>query len=96
MRKVNTQSLSEILHQVLKEQNLDEKLNEQRLLDAWPALLGIGVSQYTTKLYIRNKVLNVHLSSAVLRAELMMSREKLVQALNKHVGEVVILDIMFR
>ncbi|MCL1943736.1 MAG: DUF721 domain-containing protein [Candidatus Azobacteroides sp.] len=96
MKKTNTQSLGDVLRQVLKEQNLSEKLNEQRLIDAWRPVLGVGVAQYTTRLYIKNKVLNVQISSAVLRAELMMSRGKLMQALNNYVGEQVIVDIMFR
>jgi len=96
MRKTNTQTLGEVLQQVLKEQNLSGKLNEQRIIDAWQPLLGPGVAQYTTRIYIKNKVLNVQLSSAVLRAELMMSREKLIRALNEQVGEVVICDIIFR
>ncbi|MDR2475993.1 MAG: DUF721 domain-containing protein [Bacteroidales bacterium] len=96
MRKTNTQSLGEVLKEALKNQHLDEKLNEQRLISAWKELLGPGVTQYTTQLYIRNKVLNVSLSSAILRAELMMSRERLVQSLNEHVGTTVIIDIIFR
>jgi predicted nucleic acid-binding Zn ribbon protein len=96
MKKTNTQSLGEVLRQVLDDQNLSEKINEQRVIDSWQPLLGPGVAQYTTRLYIRNKVLNVHISSAVLKAELMMYREKLIKALNERVGETVILDIMFR
>ena len=96
MRKTNTQTLGEVLQQVLKDQNLSGKLNEQRIMDAWKLLLSPGVAQYTTRIYIKNKVLNVQISSAVLRAELMMSREKLIRALNKHVGETVINDIIFR
>ena len=88
--------MGEVLQQVLKEQNLSGKLNEQRLIDSWKPLLGPGVAQYTTRIYIKNKVLNVQIASAVLRAELMMSREKLIQALNEQVGETVINDIMFR
>lgn len=96
MKKTNTQSLGDILKEVLKDQHLIEKLNEQRIIDAWVPLLGAGVADYTSKLYIKNKVLNVHITSAVLRAELMMSRKKLINALNEKVGETVILDIIFR
>jgi len=96
MKKSNTQSLADVLKDVLQEQNLKDKFNEQRIIDSWEPLLGQGVAQFTTKLYIKNNVLNVHISSAVLKAELMMSREKLVNALNERVGERVIHDIMFR
>ena len=38
----------------------------------------------------------VHLTSAALRQELMMGREKLVRALNQKVGATVITNIIFR
>lgn len=96
MKKSNSQSLGDVLNEVFQNQNLKDKFNEQRIIDSWEPLLGQGVAQYTTKLYIRNKVLNVHISSAVLKAELMMSRDKLIKALNERVGEWVVNDIMFR
>jgi len=40
--------------------------------------------------------LYVHLSSSVLRQELMMGREMLVRNLNRKVGATVITDIVFR
>jgi hypothetical protein len=41
-------------------------------------------------------VLYVHLTSSVLRQELMMVREKLVHDLNAYVGATVIRNIIFR
>lgn len=70
-------------------------LNEQRLLDAWPQVLGPAAS-YTSNLYIRNQTLYVHLTSAALRQELMMGRELLVRTLNQRVGATVITNIIFR
>ena len=71
------------------------KRNEQRLLDAWPEILGPAAT-YTSNLYIRNQTLYVHLTSAALRQELMMGREMLIRALNTKVGATVITNIIFR
>ena len=71
-------------------------LNEQRLLDAWPQILGPAIASYTKELYIRNQILYVHLTSAALRQELMMGRELLVRNLNQKVGATVITNIIFR
>jgi hypothetical protein len=38
----------------------------------------------------------VHLTSSVLRQELMMGREMLVRSLNEQVGAQVIVNIIFR
>jgi len=96
MRKKNTELLSDVIRQVLKEQHLDKPLYEKRLLDAWPLVLGSNIMQYTSELNIKNKVLYVSLTSSVLRHDLFMSREEIKKSLNKQVGAEVIVDIVFR
>ena len=56
MKKQDAQSIGEIIDRVLKEQNLDLKLDETRLIKAWNSLLGEQVASYTTKLYIQRGV----------------------------------------
>ena len=96
MRKKNTELLSDVIHQVLKEQHLDKPLNEKRLIDAWPLVLGASIMKYTSEIYIKNRVLYVNLSSSVLRHDLFMSRDEIKNSLNKQVGNDVIVDIIFR
>ena len=96
MRKKNTELLSDVIRQFMKEQHLDRPLNEKRLIDAWPEILGNNIIQYTSDIYIKNKVLYVKLSSSVLRHDLFLSREEIKASLNKHVGADVIIDIVFR
>jgi predicted nucleic acid-binding Zn ribbon protein len=96
MRKKNTELLRDVIHQVLKEQHLDKPLNEKRLIDAWPLILGASIMKYTSEIYIKNRVLYVNLSSSVLRHDLFMSREEIKNSLNKQVGAEVIVDIIFR
>ncbi len=96
MRKKNTELLSDVILQVLKEQHLDKPLFEKRLIDAWPLVLGSGIMKYTSDLSIKNKVLYVGLTSSVLRHDLFLSREEIKKSLNKQVGAEVIVDIVFR
>jgi len=96
MRKKNTESLSDVILQVLKAQKLDTPLYEKRLIEAWPIVLGKNIVQYTTDLNIKNKVLYVALSSSVLRHDLFMSREQIMNSLNNHVGVDVIREIVFK
>jgi len=96
MRRKNTESLSDVVRQILKEQNLDGKLSEKHLIEAWPLVLGQNISQYTTDLSIKNQTLHVSISSAVLRHDLFLSRAEIVRALNRHVGKEVIKGIVFR
>lgn len=95
MRRRNTELLSSVIDQVLKSANLDRKLAEKRLIEAWLKVLGENVMQYTSKLEIRQKVLYVTLTSAVLRHELHLSGEQIRESLNRHAGSVVISNIIF-
>ena len=89
MKRNDAEPIGKLIQQFLRQEN------EQRLLDAWPQILG-PAANYTSNLYIRNQTLYVHLTSAALRQELMMGREKLVRALNQKVGATVITNIIFR
>ena len=96
MRKKNTELLSDIIQQFLKEQRLDRPLHEQRLIAGWSVVLGKNVMQYTSDLSINKRVLYVQMTSAALRHELFLSREEIKNALNKHVGAEIITEIIFR
>ncbi|MFZ4723817.1 MAG: DUF721 domain-containing protein [Paludibacter sp.] len=96
MRKKNTELLSDVIRQVLKEQHLDTPLYEKRLIESWPLVLGNNILKYTSELNIKNRVLYVNLTSSVLRHDLFLSRTEIKNSLNKHVGAEVIVDIIFR
>ncbi|MCC8186337.1 MAG: DUF721 domain-containing protein [Bacteroides sp.] len=96
MKRKNAEHIGQLIQQYLRRECLETPLNEQRLLASWSEVLGPAMAAYTREIYIRNQVLYVHLSSAVLRQELMMGREMLVRSLNRKVGATVITDIVFR
>lgn len=96
MKKKNAEHIGAILRIYLRQESIEGPLNEQRLINAWPEVLGPGMASYTTQLYIKNQTLYVHLTSAALRQELMMSRDMLVKSLNQRVGASVITNIIFR
>ena len=96
MKRNNAEPIGKLIQQFLRQESLESPLNEQRLLDAWPQILGPAIASYTKELYIRNQILYVRLTSAALRQELMMGRELLVRNLNQKVGATVITNIIFR
>lgn len=96
MKRNDAEPIGKLIQQYLRQESLESPLNEQRLLDAWPQLLGPTIASYTGELYIKNQTLFVHLTSAALRQELMMARERLVRSLNQRVGATVITNIIFR
>ncbi len=96
MKRTHTQTIREVLDVFLEDHPvLTTKLAETRLINAWSKVLGNLTVQYTSKIYIKNQVLYVHLTSSVLRSELTMCREKLITRLNNEAGREVISDIVF-
>jgi len=74
---------------------LKSSVAEHRAVSAWRELLGEGVSHYTRNVYFRRNVLHVQLTSSVLRAELIMNKQNLIDKLNEHAGMDVVSDILF-
>jgi len=97
MLKKNTQPLSEALSNFFDENSaLKMKLAEHRAVKGWYEVLGEGVSKYTGEVYLKRNVLYVHLTSAVVRAELLMNKEGLIKKLNDHAEIPIVRDIVFR
>jgi predicted nucleic acid-binding Zn ribbon protein len=96
MRRNNAEQIGEVIRKFFRQNGLESPLNEYRLVDAWKDVVGPTIARYTSNLYIKNQTLYVHLTSSVLRQELMMGRDILVRNLNNHVGAQVIVNIIFR
>jgi predicted nucleic acid-binding Zn ribbon protein len=96
MRRSKTISLAEAIKDYTKEMNLDGKLNEAGVINSWEEIVGKAISSRTSKIYIKDQVLHVHLNSSVVRNELVMLRQAILEKLNGKAGKEVIKDIVFR
>ena len=96
MKRGETKSIAELVRVMCREEGLETPLNEYRLINAWPKVLGQAVCNYTRDLKIYNQVLFVTVTSSVLRQELLMNRRSLVAKLNDYVKAQVITDIVFK
>ena len=96
MKRNNTESIGNLIRQFMRQEGLESPLNEYRLIQGWKEVLGPGIASYTNNLFIRNQTLYVHLTSSILRQELMMKREQIIKNLNQHVGAQVIVNIIFQ
>ena len=97
MKRTATQPIGKILESFFEENpDLADKLAETRLINYWNNEMTSAVSRYTGNLYIAKRVLYVHLTSAVLKNELMMHREQMIEKLNREAGRSVIDGIVFR
>jgi hypothetical protein len=96
MRRSKTITLAEAVNDYIKEMNLGGRLSEISVINSWEEIVGKAISSRTTKIYIKNHILYVHLNSSVVRNELLMLREALREKLNKKAGSEIIKDIVLR
>jgi len=97
MKRKNSQMIGEVLRDIFEENTeMYEKIIEIRIKRAWGIVLGEMVLQYTRNLYVKDRILYVSLTSAVLRNELTLCREKLVKSLNEYARSAAIHDIVIR
>jgi predicted nucleic acid-binding Zn ribbon protein len=96
MRRSKTISIAEAVNDYIREMNLGEKLSEAGVINSWEETVGKAISSRTTKIYIKDHVLYVHLNSSVVRNELLMLREALREKLNQKAGTEVIKEIVLR
>lgn len=94
MRRNKTQTLSEVLNDLVREYRLGPKLSEAAVINAWDKVTGKAITSRTSSIYIKNGVLHVHLTSSVVKNELMMLREALRERLNREAGSEVVKEIV--
>jgi predicted nucleic acid-binding Zn ribbon protein len=96
MRRSKTISIAEALHDYIREMNFTEKLKEVDVVNSWEEIVGKAISLRTTKIYFKDHILYVHLSSSVVRNELLMLREALRLKINEKAGSEVVKEIVLR
>lgn len=96
MKRRNALPIGDILRQFLREEGLESPLQQQRLLTAWPEVVGPFGARYTENLFIKNQTLFVHVTSPAFRQELNMAKAILIRNLNAKAGAQVITNIVFK
>jgi len=96
MRKSQTQKIGDVIRECLHELQIDRKLKEVNLVSQWESMMGRTVALRTDRIYIRNRILYVHVTSSVLKNELLMMRQEIMNKLNENAGEKLIEQIVIR
>ena len=96
IRRTKTRKLQEVINEFLKENKLDSKLKERELINNWEDVTGKMIARATHNIYIKDRTLFVEVRSSVIKNELVMIKEGLIQALNKSIGENLINNIVVK
>jgi hypothetical protein len=96
VRKKNNISLGEALQEFISTNKLQKGIDKVLVKEAWEALMGNGVNNYTTAIDLQNSTLFVSLSSSVLREELSHGKSKIIALINEELGREIVTKIVLR
>lgn len=90
MKRENTQLISAIIKEYIKEEHLEEGLNRTRLFNAWDIVVGDNGARATTAKFFRDGILYCTINSSIIRTQMYYRKDDIVYQLNKMLnGEVV-------
>ncbi len=75
---------------------MERRLKETDIVQSWEALLGKTIASYTRNITIKNRVLEVEITSAVVKNELFMMRDEIRRKMNERAGEELVATIRFK
>ena len=94
MKRTQAKPIGELLDSLFKSPNVARKIAEGSLPDVWREVTGEAVAASTRQGRFVRGTLYVHISSSILRSELMMQREALVRSINKRLGTDLVQSVV--
>ena len=89
-------SIGEALQQFLNKSKLKSGMQAMQIEDVWEKIMGKTVAKYTDKLQIMGSTLFVTTTVAPLKNELLYQKEKIIEMVNKELGEKIIKEVVVR
>lgn len=95
MRKANDKSIKDAIEQMLNVYKLKRRFDETSVVAHWPDIVGKPVANRTRELFVRDKKLFVRIESSVVKNEMAMMRQQIINKINDEAKSVVVEEIIF-
>ena len=92
----NNIKIDRLIKSYIKENNLENGLENIEVANLWYKIMKNGVANYTTDVTLKNGILHIKLKSSVLREELSYGKEKIIKLLNEKLKKDLIKKIVLR
>ena len=86
-KKYNDQPISEVLKELVQQNNWKAKLYQNRVKEIWLLHMGKTISSYTKEIRLSRRKLFIRIESAALRQELTMNKAKIIELMNNELEE---------
>lgn len=89
-------SMQEVLKAFIEANKLQAGIEKVNVKEAWFALMGSGVTNYTEEVVLKNGTLYVKITSSVLREELSYGKDKIIKMINEELRKDVVFNLVLR
>ncbi len=96
MNRHNDKDIKDLVSSFIDAFNLRPKYVEFKIRTFWKEEMSPMVNRYTTEIVFKNRILYVNISSATVKHELHLDRDKIKVLLNDSLEEEYIKGIVFR
>ena len=96
MKRENTQLISEIIKEYIKEERLEEGLHRARLFKAWDLVVGANGAAATTNKFFRDGTLYCTINSSIIRSQMYYRKEDIIFQLNKMLNSTVVTKLILK
>lgn len=96
MKRENTQLISVILKEFIKEEQLEDGLERLRIFKTWDLVVGDAGARATTSKFFKEGILYCTISSSIIRTQLFYRREDIVAMMNKMLNGDIIKKLILK
>lgn len=94
-RTSNVQSFQEAFSEMLKTYKIKQKFEESNIVNKWEEIMGKTIASRTSKIFIKDKKLFIEITSAPLKQQLLLSKSKILEILNRDHKEPIVIEVKF-
>lgn len=94
-KRVNSQSIGDVIQQYIKKSGIQPKLDEATIIGQWEEIVGKMIARHTDDIYLKNRKLFIRFNSAALKQEMSYAKEKIIEEVNHALGHDAVGEIVF-
>ncbi len=96
MRRENTQLISAIIKEYIKEAHLEEGLQRVRIFQTWDIVVGEAGAKATTNKFFKDGILYCTISSSIVRTQLYYRKEDIISQINSLLSTTAVKKLVLK
>ena len=93
-RNKEISKVGDAIRELLKAFMLEARFDATELSRQWPEIVGPAIANRTSRIFVKNEVLFVEVSSPPLKQELNLNKAKLLHLIEERLGKAIVREII--